>query len=269
MSIDIEQNNRDPRGSKTLAGILLLMVGVIFLIQHLNFFFFPYWIFSWPMILIIFGLYTGVKHNFRNSAWCITVTVGVLFLINEIFPYVNVWHNFWPLVIIVIGIKMILSRNRPWDKERWKKEWHWKAYVDPKNPDPGDPAAGYKRYNPFDPTKDAAYSDDHLNAVSIFGGTNKTILSKNFQGGDIVNIFGGSEIDFSQSDIAGRVIVEITQVFGGVKLIVPPHWHVTSDMVAVFAGFDDKRRMKSDLGTDKILILRGTSIFAGIEIRSF
>jgi len=58
-------------------------------------------------------------------------------------------------------------------------------------------------------------------------------------------------------------------VFGGIKLIVPPHWHVTSDMVSLFAGFDDKRMQKNDYGSDKILVLKGTSIFAGVEIRSY
>jgi len=58
-------------------------------------------------------------------------------------------------------------------------------------------------------------------------------------------------------------------VFGGIKLIVPPHWHVTSDMISLFAGFDDKRMQKSDYGSDKVLVLKGTSIFAGVEVRSY
>ncbi len=83
--------------------------------------------------------------------------------------------------------------------------------------------------------------DDHLDAVSVFGGVKKTILSKDFKGGEIVNVFGGAELDFTQANINGQVVIDITQIFGGTKIIVPSHWMVISDMAAIFAGFDDKR----------------------------
>lgn len=112
--------------------------------------------------------------------------------------------------------------------------------------------------------------DDHLDALSIFGGVKKIIFSKNFQGGEIVNIFGGAELDFTQADINGRVYVDITQLFGGTKIIVPAHWMVISDMAAVFAGVDDKRiRTSAPLDSNKVLVLKGISIFAGVDIRSY
>ncbi|MBM3416907.1 MAG: hypothetical protein FJY20_10820 [Bacteroidetes bacterium] len=52
------------------------------------------------------------------------------------------------------------------------------------------------------------------------------MLSKDFKGGDIVNIFGGTEFNLSQADIKGRVTLEVTTIFGGTKLIVPSHWEV-------------------------------------------
>ena len=111
--------------------------------------------------------------------------------------------------------------------------------------------------------------DDYLDITSIFSGVKRKVLSKDFKGGDVAVIFGGADIDFTMADINGRVVLEITQIFGGIKLVVPPHWHVTSDVVSLFAGFDDKRINKTDYGSDKILVLRGTSFFAGVEIRSF
>jgi len=65
-------------------------------------------------------------------------------------------------------------------------------------------------------------------------------------------------------------MIDVTQVFGGIKMIVPPHWQVVPDLAAVFAGIDDKR-MKSTAtpGSDKVLVLKGVSIFAGVDIRSF
>ena len=107
-------------------------------------------------------------------------------------------------------------------------------------------------------------------SVSIFGGVNKTILSKDFKGGDIVNIFGGAELDFTQADIDGRVYLDITQIFGGTKIIVPSNWQVVSDLAAVFASVDDKRIKSTASNVNgKILVLKGVSIFAGVDIRSY
>ena len=64
MSIDIEnQNQKSPGNGKMLVGLLLLVLGIGFLFQQLDFFFIPNWLFSWPSWLIIWGLYAGARHN--------------------------------------------------------------------------------------------------------------------------------------------------------------------------------------------------------------
>jgi len=273
MSIDIEHkdNNREPRKNKALAGMILLLVGIVFLVHRLNIILFPYWIFDGWMIMIIFGLYLGIKHNFRNVAWLILVIIGGLNLLDDMFPKVNFNDAIFPLIIIAVGIRLIVTRNRPWDRERWKRKWDradWKERWDYKMGNvPSTEPYLPKEEKGFDDFNN--YGDDHLDATSIFSGVKKKVLSKDFKGGDITNFFGGCDIDFTSADISGRVVIDVTQVFGGIKLIVPPHWHVTSDMVSLFAGFDDKRLQKSDYGSDKILVLKGTSIFAGVEIRSY
>jgi predicted membrane protein len=80
--------------------------------------------------------------------------------------------------------------------------------------------------------------------LPYLAGLTKASFSKSFRGGDITNIFGGTELDFTQADINGRVVIDITQVFGGTKIIVPSNWQVVVDMSAIFAGVDDKRIKK-------------------------
>ncbi|MBW4888734.1 cell wall-active antibiotics response protein [Mucilaginibacter sp. HMF5004] len=273
MSIDIDENNKGRQKSTVLAGAIFVAVGFIILINQLDFFFIPGWLFSWPMWVIAFAIFNGVKHNFRNSGWIIWLFVGIFFLIDKAIPHTHFANNFWPVIFIAIGIRMITNRNRPWDKDRWNKD-RWKQQWKQQYNNPTGPVVDYTVPNDAETntnTTDAKYNmgDDYLDAISIFAGAKKRVLSKDFKGGEIVNIFGGADIDLTQADINGRVIIEVTQVFGGIKLIVPPHWHVTSDMVTLFAGFDDKRMMKSDYGSDKILVLKGTSIFAGVDIRSY
>jgi predicted membrane protein len=85
----------------------------------------------------------------------------------------------------------------------------------------------------------------------------------------VVNFFGGTDLNLSQSDINGVAVLDLTQVFGGTKLIVPSNWKVQSEVVAVFGGLDDKRRDLANPDPNKVLVLKGTCIFGGIDIKSF
>jgi len=271
---DIEYQNKPHNNGKAIAGLILLVIGGILLFKQLDIFIIPGWIWSWPTWVIVAGLYIGAKHNYRKPIWFILVFVGVAGMLNEIIPGAQVWNFMWPVIIISIGLWIILRRNhsnpeRKWEKE-WERKWDWR-YNTPA-PTPEQPTAEGDATNvpPVNPNPRPITGDDFLDAVSIFGGVKKTILSKAFRGGDIVNIFGGAEIDLTQADIDGKVILDITQVFGGTKIIVPPHWQVVSNLSAVFAGVDDKRLRKVGAGdNNKILVLEGVSIFAGVEIRTF
>lgn len=281
---------------KVIAGFILLMIGGILLLEQLGGLILPSWVISWSSFLIVIGLYTGAKHNFRNPIAYILIVWGSFGLLDDIFPSIDFSRMFWPLVIISIGILMILKRNTPWGRGRWKRrkrrdrwnegqnwaqnqtwaksQYDWDKKVEPDNttgPVAEEPSGTYTNtgYAHSGHTYKGYPVEDYLDATSIFGSSTKTIFTKTFRGGEIVNIFGGAEIDFTQSDINGQVIIDVTQIFGGIKLLVPPHWHVTSDTVSLFAGFDDKRKQKNNLTSDKILTITGTSIFAGIEIRSY
>lgn len=275
MNEDIKYTNQ-PRRGKALAGVILLIVGGALLLKQFDFFFFPNWLFSWPMWLILWGLYSGAKHNFNNSSSFILILLGIVFLVHE---NLNVASGFiWPMALIIFGLWIIVRRSHHSDRDNWDKPWkqrgNWRQY---EGAFPNNPTVDYTTtadvpppVNPDPSTYSRPTGDDYLDAVSIFGGVKKTILSKNFRGGEIVNVFGGAELDFTQANINGQVIIDITQIFGGTKIIVPAHWQVVSDLAAVFASVDDKRiRTAAPADSDKILVLKGTSIFAGVDIRSY
>ncbi|GAB3913512.1 LiaF transmembrane domain-containing protein [Mucilaginibacter boryungensis] len=280
MSIE-QKYPQGQRNGKVIAGLILLAVGAVLLLQQLSWFFFPGWLISWPMFFIVWGLYSGAKHEFKKPGALIILAIGIIFLADRIIPGIHLSRAIWPLMIIGFGLWMIMGKRQRWDRRSFEK---YRG---------GNPFGGHEFTNPFDPTNkpdpnfdpngpsaDQATSgsstvppyegDNYIDTVSVFGGVKRTILSKDFKGGDIVNIFGGTDLDLTQADINGRVIIDITQLFGGIKLIIPPHWQVTSDVAAVFSNVDDKRRsMGTPLSNDKVLVITGTSIFAGVDIRSF
>jgi Cell wall-active antibiotics response 4TMS YvqF len=112
-------------------------------------------------------------------------------------------------------------------------------------------------------------SEDFLDTTAFFGGVHKKIMSKNFKGGDVVTIMGGTELDLSQADFTGMVKLDVVQIMGATKIIVPAHWEVRTDVTAIFAGFEDKRIQPTVNNPDKVLIIDGTSLMGGIELRNY
>ena len=256
----INYKNRKPGTGKKWVGIALLIFGAIMLSQSLGYFI-PDWVISWPMLLIAIGVFTGRRHQFRNPTSYILIIIGLIFLAEEIIPNVDFDDFVWPIAIIGVGLYLIVGKKKitNWgsDNEKTPSDLTWDKRVNEEN-------------EPIPPTESSV--DDYIDIVSIFGGVKKNIVSKNFQGGEIVAIMGGAEIILTQADITlPRVELEITQVFGGTKIIVPPHWKVTSDLVAIFGGIEDKRPLFSNqaISEEKHLVIKGTSIFGGIDIRSF
>jgi len=231
-----------------LTGLFILAIGVVALMRT-SIPGFPSWAFGWEILLLAFGLFIGFRHNFRGGAWLVLVLVGGIFLLRRIYPAFS-FNQIWPVVLIVVGLFIILRPRRRWKFDGSKKT-------------DGSSDSVF--------TEDIDYSkDDFVESTSIFGGAKKIIISKNFRGGDLVNIFGGTELDLSQADFTGTSVIELTTIFGGTKLLVPSNWSVKSEAVTIFGGIEDKRRMQTVTeASEKTLLIRGTVIFGGIDIKSF
>jgi hypothetical protein len=233
--------------SRIWTGVFLLIVGALALLRSFDVNI-PDFLFSWQMLLIGIGIFLGLKHNFQNPTWFILILVGTAFLLNEYFFIGDFRKHIWPVVIISVGIFFIFRPKR-------KKSYNT-SNID-----------GTQQYPDEEIPKS---SQDFVEATSIFGSTKKNILTKNFRGGDITNIFGGTEINLSQADIQGIAKLDVTTIFGGAELIVPSHWVIKSEAVTIFGGIEDKRSVTTLTETpDKVLLIEGTILFGGIDIKSY
>jgi predicted membrane protein len=233
-----EVNNR--QDGRLWTGLFILLIGVALLLNK-TIDGFPNWLFSWQILLIAIGLFIGVRHNFRDLTWLILVLIGGIFLVDKVVPEFSFRRYAFPVAIIVVGLFILLRPRK-------------------------------KGFDCLDDSTGTITSskEDFVEGTSIFGGQKKNIISKNFKGGDLVNIFGGSELDLTQADINGTAVLEITTIFGGTKLVVPSNWNVKSDAVNIFGGIDDKRKIQTIQETpDKLLLLKGTILFGGVEIKSY
>lgn len=111
-------------------------------------------------------------------------------------------------------------------------------------------------------------ASDSLNEVYIFSGTRKKIKSTDFNGGKAVAVFGGIELDLSETKTKSKSItMEMEAIFGGVRVRIPKNWEVDSvGMSAVMGGFDN--RTDTEEKKDVKLLVSGAAVFGGIEIYS-
>jgi predicted membrane protein len=252
-----EAEKRHKRG-KILGGFLIVLVGCLFLSRELGMEI-PQWVFTWKTLLIALGLMIGVKSSFRSPKWIILVIIGTVFLISDNYPELAIRHFLWPSLLILFGLMVIFKphrgfRNHPLRNRRYQR---------------------YARYSQYQQCNDTGYTqnvnDDKIDSTTFMGSVKKNILSKNFKGGDITNVLGGAEINLSQADFEGTIVLEITNVLGGTKLIVPANWEIQSELVSVLGSIEDKRPVQTGVPNEKnkVLVLKGTVFMGGIDIRSY
>jgi hypothetical protein len=118
-------------------------------------------------------------------------------------------------------------------------------------------------------TSSEGNAENIINVSTIFGNTKKNILTKNFKGGQSTVLFGGTELDLTHADVNGVAVIDGMVAFGGLEIVVPSNWDVQSEMSVILGGIEDKRSRLSDVDPTKRLILKGTCMFGGVEIKSY
>ncbi len=278
------------------AGLFLVGVGAVLVLDQMGFPL-PDWLFSWHAFLIALGLFIGFRHGFRGGFWVILILVGAAFEFQDYYHTVDLHRYIFPGILILIGIMFVLNPGRhggfdhwrdkgwkanmkaQWKNDKWARKWGYHAGPNPgpnqygpgtSNPGPGGPTAAPGTPGPDPGPAYMGYSsEDYLDTTAFFGGVHKKIVSKNFRGGDVVTIMGGTELDLSQADFTGMVKLDVVQIMGATKIIVPAHWEIRTDVTAIFAGFEDKRQQPTVNNPDKILLIDGTSLMGGIELRNY
>lgn len=230
---------RPGNSNRVIIGVILVLAGLFLVIRNAGFFpsYIDNIIFSWPMLLIAIGAVMSIGAS-EKTAGIIVMAVGGFFLIPRIFSETfHIYNMFWPSIFIIVGIIFIVSRRHP----------------------------------RFSGTMSET-SDDYFDYVNVFSGGERQVLSQNFRGGKITAVFGGIELDLTKAQLApGVAEIELACVFGGATIIVPDDWFVKIEVTPVLGGFSDSRKLLPGrtIDSNRQLIIRGTVVFGGGEIKSY
>ena len=236
-------------------GGVIILIGTLLLVRELGFDL-PHWMFKWYSFMILVGLAIGISSSFRDKGGLIIMLIGGIFLLQDIFGGLPIRDFLLPIGVILVGLIFIIGAAK---RKKSNPENRSMDYL------PSNAVSDTIVSEPFDIEK-----EDMLDIVTIFGAVKRLVVSKKFRGGEVVTIFAGAEINFVQADIQQAVELEVTAIFGGTKLIVPANWNVRSDSaVAIFGGVEDKRSPHVIPDPNKTLIIKGSTVFGGIEIVSY
>ena len=238
-TINERHHNRHNGSNRFVLGGLIIIAGIFLVLKNIGVL--PWQvgeiIFSWQMLLIVIGIMSiSRKNNFVPGV--ILIAIGSYFLIPEFTNTPEMFSKFfWGGILMLLGV-MIIFRTMT-----------------------------YKGVN--HPRVDGD-SQDYIDEVAIFGGSEKRLTTKNFRGGRITSIFGGSTLDFSDSRLSEGVSeLDVMSVFGGFKLVVPVDWTIKIETTSIMGGVSDKRSKYNDDASGKLLIIKGMSIFGGGEISNY
>ena len=108
---------------------------------------------------------------------------------------------------------------------------------------------------------------DMINISAILGGGEYHYSNKKLKGGKISAIMGGCEIDLRDSDFEGEeLIINIFALMGGIEIRIPQSWDVVLEGTPILGGMSDQTKTLN--GSKKKLIITGEAIMGGVEIKN-
>jgi predicted membrane protein len=222
-----------PRFSvQLIIGVAIAVVGVLFTLDNLNILESEPILRWWPALVVLIGLRKLMGYRSRPqllTGALITAAGVILLLANLDMIHFSIWE-LWPLQLVFLGAWLVLRGTQ----------------------------RARESASPVDP-------DDYANAVVMMGGVVRKMNSSQFRGGEVTAFMGGVELDLRNAHAASdTVVIDVLAWWGGIELWVPQDWKVTSEVMPIMAGYEDKTKVQSDAKTH--LIVRGVVVMGGIEV---
>ncbi|MBN1447970.1 MAG: hypothetical protein JXA28_08560 [Bacteroidetes bacterium] len=220
--------------SRTVIGVLLLLLGLIFLLDNFAVIDAAGILRYWPALLVIFGGLKAVQPGAsdRRIIGAVIAVIGVFMLLERMdILHVDFWA-LWPLLLIAAGAALIFrARSRSVIVEE-------------------------------------ADATDVVTGMAILGGMEQRCSSTHFRGGSVSAVLGGHEIDLRDASMPenGSAVLDVFAFMGGIAVRLPQEWTVVLEGTALLGGFENKTHALQP--GKRQLIIRGQAILGGVEVKN-
>ena len=183
----------------------------------------------WSLFFIVLPIYGMMRHGVKWFDVCILL-FGVIALLSSvgIINWMKIRLLFFPALLVFIGLSVIFSIFKRKPSEKLERE-----------------------------------AASKINAV--FGANRKRLDGQVYEGGCVDAEFGGVELDLRNAVIEQDIAMNVSAVFGGVKIWFPPNVRVIVDNSSVLGGVKINVRENNAYNVPTVR-LRCCAIFGGIEL---
>jgi predicted membrane protein len=249
-----------------IVGLLIIFVGVVFTLDELGIAPAVSYLRYWPLALIAIGVLKMLQARDGGGAFAglLFAIVGVWLQAEELdIIHIRIWEV-WPLALVIFGGYLVWQGLAGRDAPR---EAHPAATTFPERDQASPPSSQPASQWASETSQRVADANSTLSAMAILGGVSRGNNSRSFRGADLLAIMGGLQIDLRQAAIHGEAVMDVFVMWGGVEIRVPEDWTVSSRIVPLMAGVEDKTRPPQGASTHR-LVLRGFALMGGVEIKN-
>jgi predicted membrane protein len=249
-----------------IVGLLIIFVGVVFSLDELGIARATSYLRFWPLALVAIGVLKMLQAKDGGGAFAglLFAIVGVWLQAEELnVIHIRLWE-IWPLALVLFGGYLVwqglagrdATRETPTGGAMFPDSRATAALPS----DVPSPWTGETSTREPD-------ANSTLSAIAVLGGVSRGNNSRAFRGADLLAIMGGLQIDLRRAAIHGEAVMDVFVMWGGIEIRVPEDWTVSSRIVPLMAGVEDKTRPPQGAGTHH-LILRGFALMGGVEIKN-
>ncbi len=235
-------------------GIVAVLAGGLLTLDNLGYIDARLFFRLWPVLFIWAGVSLATQKG-RPLAGSIFGLFGICVLLNNL-GYIDLdFSDLWPLVLILLGVKVIFRHReeRLWDGERSERRG-----------DEFTPGLSSEEES----TNSMGTEESTIHAVAVLGGVERNCSSQDFTHGQLTAIMGGCEIDLREASIVtSPAVIDVFALWGGVELMVPEDWTVTMKIQPILGGVSDRTTAPKG-GSEKNLVLEGTVVMGGLEVKN-
>lgn len=223
------------RISSIMWGCVLLAISAVLILNTFELTNIEIFFDGWWTLFIIVPCFVGLFSSNEKMGHIIGLLVGILLLLacQNVLEFDVLWKLIVPVIIIVIGIKMILG--------------------------------GIGKNKNF--IKSIDENKDNMKIVfATFSGQDIVFNNEVFRGAELTAVFGGIKLDLRNAVFEGDTVIKASCIFGGADILLPDNVNVKVNSNSLFGGVDSKKHQNSKDNVHTIY-LDGSCIFGGVDVK--